>query len=276
MPVWSRRTLLGLLAVAVIFGATLEGDGGAAGELRRRLGADGAPGPFAFEHRPGGTQVLGCVLRNRLVSGVVDTERRTAVLETEGTVVVHRRGDRVFLSPALFDPGLLQGAWLAVRLPSQDRSDAAVRAALGTVLSRYALAEGLPADGRDTALAALDAAVEVRRLDAASVEGRPVDRYRILIDAAAFSEGVDGDAANSDVPPPEIDVLVDEGDEVLRVVVTPTGTGEGPGVPEAGWTVDYRPAPPVDRADPLTIIDVEDLRRPILPAPGDRGCDLEL
>lgn len=284
-----RRSTLPVVAVAVIavFGAAVAAwpDGGtsAADELGRRLAASDEPVRFGFDHLAGGTRVLDCFLPHRQITGSVDYDAGVAVLgDRTGSAIARKHTDRVLLHRSLFADDVLTTAWLELEFPIDDDVRARLAAILGTELAGYLLTQGLPASGRATALAALDAADRVDHLPATTIDGRRSDGYRITMDEDRFADlpGTDDGPATppSDVAPPTLEVWVDDDDDVSRVTVLP-GRGE-PGDDEAaaGWSIDYRSrSQPLDDRRPSSVTNVTevDLGR-LNGRPPSGGCEVPL
>lgn len=285
-----RRSTLPVVAVAVIavFGAAVAAwpDGGtsAADELSRRLAASDEPARFGFDHRAGGTRVLDCFLPHRQVSGSVDYDAGVAVLrDSTGSEIARKHTDRVLLHRNLFAEDVLPTGWLELALPIDDDVRARLAAILGTELAGYLLTQGLPASGRATALATLEAADRIDRLPATTIGDRRSDGYRITVDEERFADlpGTDDGRAPppSDVPPPTIEVWVDDDDDhVSRVTVLP-GRGEpSDNGAAAGWSIDYRNlSQPLDDGRPSSVTNVGDVDLDQLDArPRSAGCEVPL
>lgn len=282
-----RRVLLaavaGIVAVAAAVAAWPGNGTGADDELARRLIAADEPSRFRFDHRAGGTRVLDCFLPHRQIIGSVDYDAGIAVLrDSAGREIARKHSDRVLLHRSLFPQDVLTTGWLELALPIDDDVRARLAAILGTELAGYLLTEGLPASGRATALAALEAADRIDRLPATTIGGRRSDGYRITVDEERFADlpGTDGGRAAppSDVAPPTIELWVDDDDHVSRVTVLP-GRGEpGDDGAAAGWSIDYRSlGQPLDDGRPSSVTNVGDVDLGQLDArPRSAACEVPL
>lgn len=283
-----RRTGLGLVVVALLVAVAIAvsawpADGGwsTADELARRLAATDDLDRFEFDHRAGGTRVLDCFLPNRQITGAVDYDAALAVLlDRTGTEIARKRPDRVLLHRNLFAKDIVPTEWLELELPMDEELRSRLATILGTELAGYLLTPGLPASGRATAVAALEAADRVDPLPASTIDGRHSNGYRIIVDDDRF--GVDPDdsraAPTTDVAPPTIDVWIDQDDGVRRVTVLPGQLEPANDEAAAGWSIDYRaPGSPVDdrRRSSVTGAAAVDLDR-LQGRPATGGCEVPL
>jgi hypothetical protein len=153
---------------------------------------------------------------------------------------------------------------------------------LGAELGGYVLTGRLPATGRATVLAALDAASRVERVGVAEIGGASTDGFRITVDEKRFAQLASPSTSSEEAGeasrtrPPVIDVRLDDRDAVVRLAVQPMRSAgdDGP----AGWVVDYRAADEqltaVDEPVVTRLRDVDLSRlRPAEPAP---RCELPL
>jgi hypothetical protein len=247
------RALLAL-AVAALLGATVAAwigrdPSSAEAQLGVRLAASRDVARFGFDHRAGGTGVLDCVLPNRRISGIVDLEAGAAILRDDaGAEVARRSVDQAWLHRDLFAGGVVPTTWLHLELPASAERRAQLTTALGTELAGYVLAEGLPATGRATAQAALDAAQRVDVLPSERSHDGRRDGYRITVEQDRFadlaSNGERGARSVTDVLSPTVDVWLDERDRVLRVVVVPARRPGAQDGTSGGWAIDYWDAAP--------------------------------
>lgn len=278
--------LAGVLAVVAVGSmvARITADPTAADELARRLAGAEEPARFSLRYQRGGTQVLGCVLANTRFTSDVDTAAETMVVRRDDGVVALADRDRLLLGSALFrDPP--PTAWVAVRRDRAGPAALALRRLLGADLAGYLLASQLPATGRATAAAALDAALAVERIDALVSGGLRADGYRLRLDADRFAAAANVAAATSASTPPTsmsapepvpvLDVWVAADGTVLRIGIRPQDSRGEPAPAEDGWVVDYRPliddAPPRPAPRDNTEIDLID---PATLVPAPVGCEL--
>lgn len=269
-----------MLAVGAIF-ARLAGELTVADELARRITRAEAPVRFSLRYQRGGTQVLGCMMANTRFAIEVDTAAETMVVRREDEVIALVEGERLLLGRALLrEPA--PTAWLAVPLDRATASEAPVRRVLGVDLAGYLLSPELPATGRATVAAALDAARDVARIDPVVIAGERADGYRLQLDADRYAAAAT--EAPTSAPPtstpadeavPVIDVWVTDNGAVTRVAIRPQTRRGKPGPAEDGWIVDYSPdtSRPVPRPGPAEVTDV-DLVDPDLMAPALVGCQL--
>lgn len=269
-----------MLAVGAIL-ARLGGDPTAADELARRIARAEEPVRFSLRYQRGGTQVLGCVMVNTRFAIDVDTAAETMVVRRDDEVVAIVDGETLLLGGVLFrDP--LPTEWLAVPRDRATGSEGSVRPVLGADLAGYLLSPELPATGRATAAAALDAARHVAPIEPVVVGGQRADGYRIRLDADRYAAAAT--AAPTSVTPsstpaaeavPVINVWVTSDGAVVRVGIRAQTNSGQPGPAEDGWTVDYRPgaSQPVPRPGRGEVTDV-DLVDPARLAPALVGCEL--
>lgn len=270
-----------VLAVGAML-ARLGGDPTAADELARRVDRAEEPVRFSLRYQRGGTQVLACVMANTRFVIDVDTPAGTMVVRRDDEVIALVDADQFLLGGALFREAL-PTEWLAVRRDRAPASEALVRRVLGVDLAGYLLSPELPATGRATAAAALDAARDVARIAPVAVAGQRADGYRLELDADRYAAAATEPPTS--VPPtssrpageavPVIDVWVTESGAVVRVGIRPQTNSGQSGPAEDGWTVDYRPdtSQPVPRPGPGEVTDV-DLVDPARLVPALVGCEL--
>jgi len=198
----------------------------AAEELRQRLDRAEEPARFSLDHRRGGTRVLDCMLPNTRFSIDVDTAARTmAVRREDGDLVALVDPDMLRLGRDLFRDPPFTSPWLAVPRDASASTIAGARRVLGADLAGYLLAPEVPATGRATAVAALDAAATVERTVPLREHGARADGYRLRIDPERFAAATLPDAAtptttsSAAVPVPLIDLWVTGGGMVVRIRV---------------------------------------------------------
>jgi len=253
-----------------------------ANELRGRLDRAEEPARFSLDHQRGGTRVLDCMLPNTRFSIDVDTSVRTmAVRREDGGLVALVDPDTLLLGRDLFRDPTFTTPWLAVPRDASASTIAGERRVLGADLAGYLLAPEVPATGRATAVAALDAAATVERTDPLREAGERANGYRLRIVPDRFDAATLPDAASSTTTPsraapaPQIDLWVTAGGTVVRISVRPQTIAGEAGPAEDGWVVDYGP-PPADRAPrpgsaettPIAQVDASAL------APAAVGCQL--
>ncbi|MFP5326672.1 MAG: hypothetical protein ACLGHT_04220 [Acidimicrobiia bacterium] len=281
------RALLALVTVALLGAAVATWVGrepaSAQGQLGARLAATGDVARFGFDHRAGGTGVLDCVLPNRQISGTVDFEAGAAILRAAAGAEVARKGvDQAWLHRDLFAGEVVPTTWLHLELPASGDRRAELTTALGTELAGYVLAEGLPATGRATAQAALDAAQRVDVLPSERFDGGRRDGYRITVAQDRFADLASseerGARSVTDVHPPTVDVWLDERDRVRRIVVVPARRPGARDRTSGGWAIDYwEAAPRIDDRPPRSVTEIAEIEPAQLRARQPAGgCELPL
>lgn len=217
-------------------------------ELRARLAAVEQPERFRITYRAAGTRVLDCFLPNREFT--VDVDRETRVVRVVGAdgpepTVAIRIGSTVYLHRSLFEPDAIAGEWLRLASDVSEPVRGAVERAIGTDLAGFLLVGGLPPGARETAVASLEVAEDVRRLEPEPAAGRALVGYELALDPERFEEVA---AAPEDTAAPDTIRTGDrpvvqiwfDGEEIARLVVRREVSGAtDPDAVAGGWITDY-------------------------------------
>lgn len=234
------RGLGGAACMAVLLLGACTRNGGPAEELRAALESASASARFAFDYRAGGTRVNDCFLPNRSFSGLVDGDTGVLALQRDGDPdpAAYVAQGTIYLRATLFADGVAQAPWLQARGPLDAASRAAVVGAVGDGFTGYLATGLLPPDGRETALALVDVAREVRQV---AKSERSV-RYQLAVPAGQLGSGTDATTAE---PRDILAEVTISGGRVTRISIdeledrTPSDAehdeADGP-----LWVVEYR------------------------------------
>lgn len=270
-----------IAAIAATGILVFAGDGRRTAEeaMRARLADVTDPAVFAFAYSGAGTRVTDCFLPNRRFVANVDVRAGLAVFARTAAgptpLAVVTKGGAV-LHQSLFEEGAVATPWLRVAIPTTPAVEKALRRALGVDLAAYVVRPGAMATAAETARAAVDAALDVRRVGP-EAKGTGRERYRVRVDPERPEKATTSLAADAATPAPVIDVWFEDR-TIARISVLPERPAGQTGEVEAvGWTLDYSipERPPSDRVAGA-VTDLGDVDPASLTAPGGRSCALPL
>lgn len=241
-----RRRPAGLLLLVIGLGIALgallsSGDDDPSSPLASELTNADARARFAFSYVRGGTRVLDCLRPNRSFHGdVLRPAARTVIRRdraaNEPIAIVDEEGS--LLHRSLFEDPPFRTSWLLVPTSAAVRYQSQLAESLGPDLAGYVVAGRGPDSGEQTTTALLEVATRTRRIPAG--EGRPDDRYRIIVSAADYREATDRSPESGTAGlVPVVDVWLDARGRVVRLGIEATKSSTGQPVPEASYSIDF-------------------------------------
>ena len=284
-PGWRRPIRVGVLGVLalVAVGVVVARPGAepsAEGELRRRLARTEEPNRFSLDYERGGSGVVGCMLSNTRFTIDVDIPAGAmAVRRGGGATVALADSEVLLLHGDLFRNPPFTTPWLAGPRDPAASTAPALERVLGADLAAYLLAAQLPASGRSTVVAVLEAASSVERIDPLVTAGARAQGYRLRLDPERFAAATLPEATTSAsptvTPVPLVDVWVTNDGNVVRVSIRPQTNAGRPGPVEDGWTIAYGRTSAVAPAAPVPgeTTDIAEVDASAL-LPAAVGCEL--
>lgn len=216
-------------------------------DLRVRLQRSDVASSTQFSYISGGTRVVDCTMRNLRYGGITDPSagRVVAWLDEQpdlAGVVATADSRAVLLHRTLFENPAFVSDWVSFPRPLSDADRATITEIAGQPLGADLIAPTPPPVAPDLVIAALDVAASVQYLGSSEFDGRPLDGYRIEIDADQLDE-IDGTSAASEQPGPrlvpQLGVWLTDGDVVARIEVRSQNLDGTLGAAENGWIVEY-------------------------------------